>query len=55
MQIKTRLSEYDLGNHSGEQAVEAIIKQLTRHGMTQLGEKQLITLEKSRAILLASL
>ena len=55
MQIKTHLSEYDLEGQSGEQAVDAIIDQLTRHGMTALGEKQLITLEKSRAILMGSL
>ncbi|HIP76022.1 MAG TPA: iron-containing alcohol dehydrogenase [Psychromonas hadalis] len=55
MQIKTHLSEYDLQGQSGEQAVDAIIEQLTRHGMTALGEKQLITLAKSRAILMGSL
>ena len=51
VQMKTRLSDYQLG----EEAVDVIINQLERHGMTQLGEKQLVTLEHSRNILMASL
>ncbi|SFD60194.1 iron-containing alcohol dehydrogenase [Pseudoalteromonas denitrificans] len=50
VQMKTRLSDYNLG----EDVVDVIIEQLARHGMTQLGEKQLVTLEQSRNILLKS-
>jgi len=51
VQMKTRLSEYDLG----EEVVDIVINQLERHGMKALGEKQLVTLEHSRRILMASL
>jgi len=51
VQMKTRLSEYDLG----EEVVDVVINQLERHGMVALGEKKLVTLERSRAILMASL
>ncbi|ENY6493947.1 TPA: iron-containing alcohol dehydrogenase [Vibrio parahaemolyticus] len=42
-----------LDNHgeSREQAIDAIIDQLNKHGMTVLGENQAITLERSREIL----
>ena len=49
--MKTRFSDYDLG----EEVVDVIIDQLERHGMTKLGEKQFVTLEHSRNILMASL
>ncbi|MEI6896166.1 MAG: iron-containing alcohol dehydrogenase [Psychromonas sp.] len=51
VQMKTRFSDYQLG----EEVVDVIIAQLERHGMKQLGEKQLVTLEHSRNILTASL
>jgi len=51
VQMKTRFSDYDLG----KEVVDVIINQLERHGMTQLGEKQLVTLTESRKILTASL
>jgi len=51
VQMKTRFSDYQLG----EEVVDVIIEQLERHGMTQLGEKQLVTLQHSRNILTASL
>ncbi|MCK5818955.1 MAG: iron-containing alcohol dehydrogenase [Psychromonas sp.] len=51
MQIKTRFSDYQLG----EEVVGPLIDQLTRHDMTMLGEKQLITIDRSRTILQASL
>lgn len=50
VQMKTRLSDYQLG----EEIIDVIINQLERHGMTQLGEKQLVTLVHSRRILEAS-
>jgi NADP-dependent alcohol dehydrogenase len=49
--MKTRFADYQLGT----EVVDTIIKQLERHGMTQLGERQLVTLERSRNILTASL
>lgn len=49
--IPTRLSAYDLGND----AVEAVVAQLTAHGMTRLGEQREITPEVSRTILQAAL
>lgn len=51
VQMKTRFSDY----HLGEEVVDVLIGHLERHGMTQLGEKQLVTLERSRSILTASL
>ncbi len=51
VQMKTRFSDYQLG----EEVVEVIVSQLERHGLTQLGEKQLITLDHSRNILKQSL
>jgi NADP-dependent alcohol dehydrogenase len=51
VQMKTRFSDYQLG----EEVVDVIIEQLERHGMTHLGEKQLVTLQHSRNILTASL
>ncbi|PMN91321.1 iron-containing alcohol dehydrogenase [Enterovibrio norvegicus] len=46
--LETKLTE-----HTGdkETAINAVIDQLTKHGMTALGENQSITLEKSREIL----
>ncbi|MGF1707204.1 iron-containing alcohol dehydrogenase [Enterovibrio baiacu] len=45
--------ETKLAEHTGdkETAINAVIDQLTKHGMTALGENQSITLEKSREIL----
>lgn len=49
--VKTRLSDYGMA----EKDIEPIIEQLTKHGMTKLGEHQDITPEISRQILKASL
>ena len=49
--IPTRLSAYDLG----QEAVEAVLKQLETHGMTALGEHRDIDLARSRRILEAAL
>lgn len=48
--MPTRLSDYNLG----EEVADKIVTQLERHGMTALGEREQVTLEKSRKILLAS-
>ncbi len=45
--IPTRLSAYRLGR----EAVDAVVAQLTAHGMVKLGERRNITPEVSRAIL----
>jgi len=50
VQMKTRLSDYNLG----AEVADKVVAQLERHGLTALGEKQLVTLECSRAILAAS-
>ncbi|MBV7536329.1 iron-containing alcohol dehydrogenase [Duganella sp. sic0402] len=49
--IPTRLSAYQLG----QEAVEAVLKQLETHGMTSLGEHRDIDLARSRRILEAAL
>lgn len=49
--IPTRLSAYALG----QEAVEAVLKQLETHGMTALGEHRDIDLARSRRILEAAL
>jgi NADP-dependent alcohol dehydrogenase len=49
--IPTRLSAYQLG----QEAVEAVLKQLETHGMTALGEHRDIDLARSRRILEAAL
>lgn len=49
--IPTRLSAYELG----QEAVEAVLKQLAAHGMTALGEHRDIDLARSRLILEAAL
>ena len=49
--IPTRLSAYGLGR----EAVDAVVAQLTAHGMLKLGEHRSITPEVSRAILDAAL
>jgi NADP-dependent alcohol dehydrogenase len=49
--IPTRLSAYELGG----EAVEAILEQLAKHGMTSLGEHGDINLASSRRILEAAL
>ncbi|HGS4874831.1 TPA: iron-containing alcohol dehydrogenase [Vibrio parahaemolyticus] len=43
--------QLDNYGESREQAIDAIIDQLNKHGMTVLGENQAITLERSREIL----
>lgn len=48
--MPTRLSDYNLG----EEVADKIVTQLERHGMIALGEREQVTLEKSRKILLAS-
>ena len=49
--IGTRLSDYGLGT----EAVDAVVAQLTAHGMVALGEQRSITPQVSRTILLAAL
>lgn len=51
MGIKTHLSDYDIT----EQDIGIMVKQLNEHGLTQLGEHNDITLDKSQKILQASL
>ncbi|MDF2154832.1 iron-containing alcohol dehydrogenase [Vibrio sp. CAU 1672] len=46
--VTTQLTEY---GDSREQAIDAVIEQLTKHGMTILGENQSIDLATSRKIL----
>ncbi|MFB1084452.1 iron-containing alcohol dehydrogenase [Vibrio diabolicus] len=48
LDVATKLENY---GGSREQAIDAIIEQLNKHGMTVLGENQAITLERSREIL----
>lgn len=48
--MPTRLSDYNLG----EEVADKIVTQLERHGMIALGEREQVTLDKSRKILLAS-
>lgn len=48
LDVATKLESY---GESREQAIDAIIEQLNKHGMTVLGENQAITLERSREIL----
>jgi NADP-dependent alcohol dehydrogenase len=45
--MPTRLSDYGLG----DEVADKIVTQLERHGMTELGEHQAVTLEKSRTII----
>ncbi len=49
--VKTYLKDYGLG----QEAVEAVLKQLEAHGMQQLGEHQDIDLAVSRSVLQSSL
>ncbi|WP_394145009.1 iron-containing alcohol dehydrogenase [Vibrio atypicus] len=48
LEVETQFSEYQ---GSKDEAIEALIKQLSDHGMTQLGERQQISLDSSRQIL----
>lgn len=48
LNVDTQFSGYE---GSKEEAVDAVVSQLESHGMTQLGEKQQISLEHSRQIL----
>ena len=47
MGIPTRLSAYNLG----AEAIDVVVQQLEKHGMTQLGEQREVTLEVSRRVL----
>ncbi|WP_206998367.1 iron-containing alcohol dehydrogenase [Trinickia mobilis] len=49
--VKTRLPDYNVG----ADAIDALVAQLEVHGMTQLGEREDITLDVSRRVLEASL
>lgn len=49
--VATQLTEHGTDKNT---AVEAILKQLTKHGLLKMGEHQAITLENSRAILEAA-
>lgn len=49
--VKTRLSDYGITAN----AIDGLVQQLQAHGMTQLGEKQDVTLEISRKVYVASL
>jgi NADP-dependent alcohol dehydrogenase len=51
VKMPTRFSDYQLG----EEVVDKIVGQLERHGMTKLGEKELVSLDHSRNVLAASL
>ncbi|OOF12733.1 iron-containing alcohol dehydrogenase [Salinivibrio sp. PR919] len=51
MNVKTRMSDYDLD----EAAIEPLIKSLTQHGMTQLGEHGDVTPDVCRRVLQAAL
>ena len=48
--MPTRLSDYQLD----EKVADAVVEQLERHDMTELGESQQVTLDISRAVLKAS-
>ncbi|MGB0986181.1 MAG: iron-containing alcohol dehydrogenase [Pseudoalteromonas spongiae] len=48
--MPTRLSDYQLD----EKVADAVVEQLERHGMTELGESQQVTLNISRSVLKAS-
>jgi NADP-dependent alcohol dehydrogenase len=49
--VKTRLSEYGIT----ADAIDGLVQQLQAHGMTQLGERQDVTLEVSHKVYAASL
>ncbi len=49
--IRTRLKDYDIG----ESDLDALVKQLEKHGMAALGERQNIDLDASRQILQGAL
>ncbi len=51
MNVKTRMSDYDLD----ESAIEPLIEGLTQHGMTQLGEHGDVTPDVCRRVLQAAL
>ncbi|OOF29648.1 iron-containing alcohol dehydrogenase [Salinivibrio proteolyticus] len=51
MNVKTRMSDYDLD----EAAIEPLIESLTQHGMTQLGEHGDVTPDVCRRVLQAAL
>ncbi|ODQ00563.1 iron-containing alcohol dehydrogenase [Salinivibrio sp. SS2] len=51
MNVKTRMSDYDLD----ETAIEPLIESLTQHGMTQLGEHGDVTPDVCRRVLQAAL
>jgi NADP-dependent alcohol dehydrogenase len=49
--VATQLTEHGTDKNA---AVEAVIKQLKKHGLLKIGEHQAITLENSKAILEAA-
>lgn len=49
--MKTRFSDYQLD----ETVVENIIENLVRHNQTEIGEQKLVTIERSRNVLLSSI
>ncbi len=49
--VKTRLSDYGIF----EDAIDGLVQQQQAHGMTQLGERQDVTIEISRKVFVASL
>lgn len=51
LEVKTRLADYGVGSD----AIDGLIAQLDAHGMTQLGERNDVTLDVSRLVLEASL
>lgn len=51
MGIKTKLADYDLGR----EAVDAVVAQLEKHGMTAIGEQGKVTPDVARQILTAAL
>ncbi|PVZ70475.1 iron-containing alcohol dehydrogenase [Pelagibaculum spongiae] len=51
MQIKTRLSDYQIGKHD----IPEILGQLEKHNMMQLGERGQVTLDRTQKILLNAL
>ncbi|MFD2166198.1 iron-containing alcohol dehydrogenase [Thalassotalea euphylliae] len=49
--MKTRFADYNLN----EEVVDALVAQLERHNQTAMGERQAVTLERSKRIIRASL
>jgi len=51
VKMPTKFSDY----HLGEKEINQIVEQLERHGMTKLGEREAVTLERSKKVLMASI